>query len=883
MNGHYHLKEIVKEMFTVGKSCSGQRGSMLVGLIITLIIISVLGAAMLSFFSTSTMSQLSGNSSMQAYYLAESGFRYADGVLSDTSMSVRDATIESMHDTDYVLSDNGGRFNLKAYPYYFKTTTDPDGTTVLDAKVPGGFPPGLALTSGYVYIEDTPYQYSNATQSGNAVTFTRAGGNWPSIDSGTTIRSASMPDGSHTVTSINNYIDLETTTGSANAFPELNGTFRVAGTGGLWSYQKRSANRLEGVSPHGDPNWSSGETLSLDGTDYVILGKFVKLLSTGVVDDGTELETKRELTYYSSLFERYKTIFQERFADKSKWSESTLGAHEIKTIGGDSALKVTGTSAVTGSPTASLIKLKATAVNLETSRSLAGGYLSYDAQVKVGFEETSPAPTGGYEPGGIPPIPKYFAAGINFRLDDDNNCYGLSFMRGSNSFSDDNIPDRIVPVDDTLCLVLWQQTGPAEADRTWLAYKDLTKKFSDDVENGDGGWTASGLWHISEHRSYSSSNAWYYGREGSWDYNTLTSGTLESADIDLCGVSDATLTFWQWYDVRNFFNFPATFKVNISKDGGTAWQQLYEIQSHDRISSWQKITISIPSSYLNQTVKIRFDFNGGNSYWLSSPEGWYVDDVLITRAFPVNEATIAVRLIEAASVTFTGGTTEIEDGDIVTQSNGARGTVVGSPILSSGTWGGNAAGTLLLNNLPLDSDGEITVPFTTGLLNVEGKGSGLASVTAFRDRDNYIGAYYADRSGYKTADADGYPWDERRYAYPRNGDIRWPPGSLDDGYWPADRDYFTEVQWDHVNPDLEISPSNPESETRTIYQMPSKDEPYAILRSSESLLLRPDTLSGSELGLHTFGHGSLNVYFDDFAVQAEIFSNQTGFLSTVQQ
>ena len=63
------------------------RGAMLISLIITMVILSVLGAAMLSFFSTSTMSQLGGSSSMKAYYLAESGYRYADSELANTSKS----------------------------------------------------------------------------------------------------------------------------------------------------------------------------------------------------------------------------------------------------------------------------------------------------------------------------------------------------------------------------------------------------------------------------------------------------------------------------------------------------------------------------------------------------------------------------------------------------------------------------------------------------------------------------------------------------------------------------------------------------------------------------------------------------------------------------
>ncbi|MBC7129377.1 MAG: choice-of-anchor J domain-containing protein, partial [Thermoplasmatales archaeon] len=40
--------------------------------------------------------------------------------------------------------------------------------------------------------------------------------------------------------------------------------------------------------------------------------------------------------------------------------------------------------------------------------------------------------------------------------------------------------------------------------------------FSDDVENGVQNWTYNGYWHISEHRSRSSSHAWYYGIEHSY-------------------------------------------------------------------------------------------------------------------------------------------------------------------------------------------------------------------------------------------------------------------------------------------------------------------------------------------------------------------------------
>ena len=55
----------------------GQRGAMLVTLIAAMVVFAALGAVMIGMFGTSALSQVAGNSAMKAYYLAESGFRYA--------------------------------------------------------------------------------------------------------------------------------------------------------------------------------------------------------------------------------------------------------------------------------------------------------------------------------------------------------------------------------------------------------------------------------------------------------------------------------------------------------------------------------------------------------------------------------------------------------------------------------------------------------------------------------------------------------------------------------------------------------------------------------------------------------------------------------------
>ena len=219
------------------KSSAGQNGTVLLGLLITMIILSVLGAAMFSFFSTTLMGQFMGNNAMKAYYLAESGYRYAMGEIGNISESEKDARLESIHDKDYILSSDDGKFHIGIYPYYYKTTADPGGASpILNTKVPGGFPPEMILTTGWLKIEDTVYQYSHAAQSGDQVDFTNANGNWPSIDTGTTVLAVSHPNGPQTVNNDSNTINLETSTGSANSFPVLNGSFRIYESHTKWSY-----------------------------------------------------------------------------------------------------------------------------------------------------------------------------------------------------------------------------------------------------------------------------------------------------------------------------------------------------------------------------------------------------------------------------------------------------------------------------------------------------------------------------------------------------------------------------------------------------------------------------------------------------------------------
>jgi len=202
----------------------------------------------------------------------------------------------------------------------------------------------------------------------------------------------------------------------------------------------------------------------------------------------------------------------------------------------------------------------------------------------------------------------------------------------------------------------------------------------------------------------------------------------------------------------------------------------------------------------------------------------------------------------------------------------ASGTVNGTPIVASGSWAGNdAAGTLLLKNVLLD--------FINGeQLNVNGVLNCATALDPIISRANYIRAYYGDISGYGTPNAD--PFDYEKHGNPRNpANVNWTPDEVQD--WAADNDYFTLIQWDDINTSIMQTDDITERSVRFIQSL---DEPGAVIRSTEPVLFTPSSgvFNRPELGLHTLGQGSLNVYFDDFALQTEIYSTG-GFLPYIQE
>jgi prepilin-type N-terminal cleavage/methylation domain-containing protein len=522
---------------------AGQKGSALLGLVATIVVFAILGAALLSMTSSSTFSQIIANSSTRAYYLAEGGMRYAASQFRNASTeSAKDAMLLSLHNDDFALSSDG-TFHLEIYPYYFKTTSAASGTT-LATKFCGGVPSDMTIpNSGYLKIGDnaTPVYYSSRNISGTNVTFTCTS---VTAANDVTVLPVAVAS-SQTLTNGGNL----TLSSGYTSFPAINGSFTVgsasstAGTStAVYSYKRRSGNVLYEV--YLSTSSSTSFSLSVPSGAYITLMKFISLRSRGTYGAGTTYAASRTISYsipigYISSGASKTAPFTEMFSDASDlatyWNTSAeLGTFAISS----GALSVTGTQSIYLTSGAwylrtSLLTLNwgSTGVNLNACWGAMGNLLSYDVQTKVKVTNTSSA--------------RYYMAGVVFRVDTSGQMYGVSFLRPNPGtfigIDYDKIPDDVCPLSSTTpMIVLWQEAPYGTI--TWLAYKTLTEDSGRGIVNSSGylvDWSTL-LVRVIEADSLQFNN----GSGTTFEFGDVVTGAISGATAVVSGTPILTSGSW---------------------------------------------------------------------------------------------------------------------------------------------------------------------------------------------------------------------------------------------------------------------------------------------------------------------------------------------------
>ena len=618
---------------------SDESGNVLVGLVVTMLIFSALGAGMLSLTSSSTTSQVAASNDVKAYYIAESGFRYAASEFlhaSDTGTSGleddRNRIIDNLNGNTYNLSGSDGYFRLDMYPYFLTAQNRIDDTT-LAVELPGNKPTSLIIpASGKIRINLQTYTYTSySAYSSTTGEFSGLSPNLPAtVPVDTTVKMIAIaPSGQPFVKDG----DLNLTSITASIFPELQGKFSVNGIDDKrFGYVRREGDTLKGVYNADNPADDTFNTTLSSATD-VIAEPFLQVRSTGTVGEG-DLATNRQIVYNTPLLSDPTTLtkaeFYDEFSDDSNLDSATYGSLSITDIGGNNALTVDSVQSSSLGPKSSLIGVNWTyqKIAFANAHRKAGYYLSYDAQTKIGFDFIFPGGTwdtitpDSYDQVGLP---KYFVSGIVFRLDENLNTYGLGFTRGSNNLDPrpDNITPGLIFEDQVPIVTLWQLTNNGVTPN-WLAYSLLpgTLIFSDDVESGQGAWTASGQWAITSTDSRSTTNSWTDSPGSNYQSNQNT--WIESGVFDLSGVSAVTLTFWHKFDIAS----GDSGRVEISVNGGSTWSSptfpsSFYVQGHQ--SSWIRQAVSFNGPFTTN-VKFRFRLATNDE---GTGQGWWIDDIKI--------------------------------------------------------------------------------------------------------------------------------------------------------------------------------------------------------------------------------------------------------------
>ena len=902
----------------------GQRGAILVTLIAAMVVFSALTAVMLSMFGSASLGQAASNNVMRAYYLAESGFRYAASeYVNAADETTREIRMKAMHNQEYQLAANSGKFQLMVYPYYYRVQEiSPVNPRWLNTKVTGGYPLSSAnyVDPSWIRIQkvDGSVSYEQILGASlifpDTVQFTKKNGDWSGIAAGAEVTPACVPNSSAGLAlSDHGNITIVKNSG-ADAFPQRNGTFTVKIQGEtkprILRYREldlvSDPPKLKDVY---DPNGTTitGKSMVDPGAgvpnNFVSLSKFVKVESIGTFGQGSQT-VSRKVTYETPIgyltLTAPKTEVQEQFSSGlQNWFTGSEVSHIGTQIVVGGAMKLTGERTTNVAPASACLLFRENQIaldwrkafsasgkqeNFETEWRRAGRYLSYDVQTKLFLDSEN----------------QIYAGGLSFRLDQAGNSLGFTVLSSISGIytttgcDKDGIPDGMTGVGNIVqnnpYLILWMK----EIARTEQNFETVQSPYMESVNPTDppSVGTATRAILIGTCSFWQTGNRVKFSSDG-----LLPGGIVAGVDYFIRVIT---------YDNKRYVYLFDTYERAVGL-GATRYEGIQDIKTAGagpcnmvaQDPQWTKLV----QKELNQ-----FPFVG--------------DVYRILKANSINFrdwTTLKVRIIEAPSVSFISGGgagLEIVSGNVVyqTQNDAADGTVTAiaqvrnDPVywnrfdmqLAEWNWGaGTAAGVLMLEVLKDEGGAIRPYGFTSGKKLFVGDhpaGTWIATAgipptvtdetVAMRGRDNWIQVFVGDPVG--PDNPNDNPLDTDRALSPRD-QIFWSPDRV--GYpgitTPAD-DRFSLVRMGDYRNECFARRFPSKQNTGTIGDFirlgKAQYDGSTFFNSPTS----GTTFSSSrpEIGLHAYGPtGSItNLYYDDFAVRfGPVGGVRSGFLLPVQR
>ena len=302
-----------------------QKGSVLIAAIVTIAVMGILMAAMTAFLPTSSWGPSNSYASKKAYYMAESGYRYAASQFihasTGTTTQAQATKFEELNTLNGLRgasavqvkagSGSAGQFALTVTPYFLTFSSGYSSTSnslSVALQYPGTAPasayqlPNNAGTGKfYLDVSTTtqPYivSYNSYSLHNNVFTMTITstyGGTTPAIPlqvyAYNSVRYATpLPSSATSAVTVSQGGNL--TLANAAPFPSANGTFRTL-SGVTYTYQTKSGSTLENItySDSSSPGSNMPFTvnpLSSGSNNYIISNEYVQIASTGSVSSGS--------------------------------------------------------------------------------------------------------------------------------------------------------------------------------------------------------------------------------------------------------------------------------------------------------------------------------------------------------------------------------------------------------------------------------------------------------------------------------------------------------------------------------------------------------------------------------------------------------------------
>ncbi len=141
--------------------------------------------------------------------------------------------------------------------------------------------------------------------------------------------------------------------------------------------------------------------------------------------------------------------------------------------------------------------------------------------------------------------------------------------------------------------------------------------FSDDVENGNQGWTIQSPWAISTELSSSPDNAWSDSPGG--NYNNNRNYSITSPDISVTDAETIEISYMSHCDTEAGYDYG---HLEIQFDGAS-WQ---EISRCDNQANWrqEQESINLPNEASVMKIRFRLSTDGG-----VTRDGWHLDDIKV--------------------------------------------------------------------------------------------------------------------------------------------------------------------------------------------------------------------------------------------------------------